>query len=55
MEDKDRPMGAIAAFFTNASAGFDTCGSSAVPALHMTITTTIITTTGSPGGGTDMV
>jgi hypothetical protein len=26
-----------------------------VPALHMTITTTIITTTGSPGGGTDMV
>jgi len=48
-------MGAIAAFFTNASAGFDTRGSSAVPALHMTITTTIITTTGSPGGGTDMV
>ncbi len=48
-------MQAMSAFSTNASHGFETRDGGVLSAPHMTIITTIITTTGGTGGGADMV
>ncbi|MGY6662149.1 MAG: hypothetical protein ACXIVO_07490 [Glycocaulis sp.] len=48
-------MSALTAFISNATVRAEARAGRAVPALQITITTTIITTTGGTGGGADMV